>query len=341
VLHWLTILVPAVCAGLYETVRHSLLATELPNAVGTLIAVALVLAISSAFARVAFGLIRQTNARLRERNRDLQALSREVQRLAVIEERDRIAREMHDGVAQVVAYLMVRLDTIHRLLDRGRLPEASREIENLRASADGAYADVREAIAGLRTRPGVGAAGLAEALATYIAEFGERTHIDASFHPHVPPFASPMSATTGGVAPAAAAGAAGAAEAVFGELSPAAELQLLRIAQESLANVRKHANAPNVDVWFWGDAEGWHLAVRDDGRGFDPHRPTDPGKQHFGLPIMRERAQGLGGSLTIITAPGAGTTVQASVPHHPHRSPSAPAPNDPETDESPAMRIAG
>src|SRR5262245_34814247 len=63
-LQWLTVLVPAVCAGLYETVRHSLLATELPNALGTLLAVALVLAISSVFARVAFGMIRQTEARL-------------------------------------------------------------------------------------------------------------------------------------------------------------------------------------------------------------------------------------------------------------------------------------
>src|SRR5438046_5870180 len=82
VLQWLTVLVPAVCAGLYETVRHSLLATELPNALGTLIAVALVLAISSVFARVSFGMIRQTEARLRERNRELQALSRQVERLA-------------------------------------------------------------------------------------------------------------------------------------------------------------------------------------------------------------------------------------------------------------------
>src|SRR5436190_496017 len=77
VLQWLTVLVPAVCAGLYETVRHSLLATELPNALGTLLAVALVLAISSVFARVSFGMIRQTEARLRERNRELQALSRQ------------------------------------------------------------------------------------------------------------------------------------------------------------------------------------------------------------------------------------------------------------------------
>src|SRR5437879_2350393 len=92
VLQWLTVLVPAVCAGLYETVRHTLLATELPNALGTLVAVALVLAISSIFARVAFGMIRQTEARLRERNRELQVLSREVERLAVIEERDRLAR---------------------------------------------------------------------------------------------------------------------------------------------------------------------------------------------------------------------------------------------------------
>src|SRR5436190_18445935 len=181
VLQWLTVLVPAVCAGLYETVRHSLLATEWPNALGTLLAVALVLAISSVFARVSFGMIRQTEARLRERNRELQALSRQVERLAVIEERDRLAREMHDSVAQVLAYLLVRLDTIEGLLVRGRDAEAAREVQALRASGEQAYADVREAIAGLRTRPEAGAAGLAAGVAQYVREFGDRVSVEATY----------------------------------------------------------------------------------------------------------------------------------------------------------------
>jgi two-component system nitrate/nitrite sensor histidine kinase NarQ len=99
----LAILVPAACAGIYESLRHSLLPSDLPFGLGTIVAVALVLAISYGFAHVSFGIIRRTQARLMERNRELQKLSREVERLAVLEERDRLAREIHDGVAQVLA----------------------------------------------------------------------------------------------------------------------------------------------------------------------------------------------------------------------------------------------
>jgi signal transduction histidine kinase len=297
-LQWLTVLVPAVCAGLYETVRHSLLAAELPNVLGTLLAVALVLVISSAFAHVSFGIIRRMERRLLERNRELQTLTKQVQRLAVAEERDRLAREMHDGLAQVLAYLLVRLDTIEGLVERGRTAEAIREVQRLRASGEEAYADVREAIAGLRTRPEAGAAGLAAALREYGAQFADRTGVDVSFD-------------------------ARSLDADGGALSPAAELQLMRIAQEALTNVRKHARAAHVAVGFWRDATAWHLTVRDDGTGFDPEAPApnlaasnDPGKRtaHFGLPIMRERAQSLGGTLAVDSRTGVGTTVHATVP---------------------------
>jgi hypothetical protein len=83
-------LVPALCAGIHETLRHSVLPGDLPFDLGTSVAVVLVPAISFGFAHVSFGMIRRTEERLRERNRELQALSRRVERLAVIEERDRL-----------------------------------------------------------------------------------------------------------------------------------------------------------------------------------------------------------------------------------------------------------
>ena len=291
-MQWLTVLVPAVCAGLYETVRHSLLATELPNVVGTLVAVALVLGISSVFARVAFGMIRQTEARLRERNRQLQALSRRVERLAVAEERDRLAREMHDSVAQVLAYLLVSLDTVEGLLERGRSAEAAREVARLRASGQEAYADVREAIAGLRTRPQAGASGLAAALAVYVREFGDRADVEATF-------------TAGGL------------DAASGDdLTPAAEMQLLRIAQEALANVRKHARATRVTVQLRRTSSAWELVVHDDGAGFSPDaiQSTLQARMHVGLAIMRERAEGMGGALDVASTPGSGTTITVRLP---------------------------
>ncbi|MGH2352343.1 MAG: sensor histidine kinase [Chloroflexota bacterium] len=288
-LQWLTVLVPAVCAGLYETVRHSLLATELPSGIGTALAVALVLSLSLAFARVSFGIIRRMEADLLARNRDLQALSRQVERLAVMEERDRLAREMHDSVAQVLAYLLVRLDTIEGLVERGRAPDAAGEVRRLRDSAEEAYADVREAIAGLRTRPDAGPQGLAAALRAYTEQFADRTGIKASFE---------------------ASGAEGPAS----DLSSTAEVQFMRIAQEALANVRKHAGATQVVVRFWRDAAGWNLTVVDNGGGFDPTAPPPPGRQHFGLPIMHERAQSLRGRLVVTSRPGAGTTIHAQAP---------------------------
>jgi signal transduction histidine kinase len=306
VLQWLTVLVPALCAGLYETVRHSLLAAELPLGLGTLLAAALVLAISFGFARVSFGLIRKMEARLVERNRQLEALSREVQRLAVIEERDRLAREMHDGVAQVLAYLLVRLDTIEGLLERHRTDDAVAEVRRLRGSSEAAYAEVREAITGLRTRPEAGAAGLAAALRHYVAEFGDRCALTATF------VADGLEGIDGAAA----------------DLRPEAELQLLRIVQEALANVRKHAQASRVIVRFWRSAAGWHLQVEDDGQGFDTAAPPPPGRQHFGLPIMRERAESLGGALEVISRPGEGTTVRAHVPHAGHDRPAVAAPTE-------------
>ncbi|NBT20140.1 MAG: hypothetical protein EBT00_15425 [Proteobacteria bacterium] len=177
ILKWLTVLVPAVCAGIYETVRHSFLTTDLPNSLGTLIAVLLVVAISFGFARISFGIIQKMEEGLIERNRRLQELSRDAQRVAVLEERDRLAREMHDGIAQVLAYLLVRVDTIESLVDRGRSTEALAELRGMRSSGEVANAEVREAIAGLRTNPAPGIGGLIDALRAYTEDFGARGYI--------------------------------------------------------------------------------------------------------------------------------------------------------------------
>jgi two-component system, NarL family, sensor histidine kinase DegS len=284
----LAILVPAVCAGFYEALRHSLLPSDLPFGLGTLVAVALVLVISYGFAQASFGIIRRTQARLRERNRELQALSREVQRLAVLEERDRLSREIHDGVAQVLASLLVRLDTIESLLRRGRLEELGHELDALRGASAEAYDDVREAIADLRTRAEPGPVGLRRALDEYVSQFGDRAAVSATFT---------------------------ARDDSEADLPPMAEVQILRIVQEALANVRKHARASNVSVELWHADQSWHVAVQDDGVGFDP-RGVAPGERgrSLGLHIMRERAESVGGQLSIETMPGGGTRVHARVP---------------------------
>jgi signal transduction histidine kinase len=286
----LAILVPALCAGIYESLRHSLLPSDLPFGLGTIVAVALVLAISYGFAHASFGIIRRTQARLMERNRELQELSREVERLAVLEERDRLAREIHDGVAQVLASMLVRLDTIEGLAARGRVEELGQEVGELRRASGEAYADVREAIADLRTRPEPGPLGLRRALGEYVAQFGDRAGLIASFDAQAPQ-ASPA------------------------DLQPVAEVQLLRIVQEALANVRKHAQASRVVVRFWFEANAWHVSVEDDGIGFDPSVPASQERGgHLGLQIMHERAESVGGRTEVSSVRGRGTRVHALVP---------------------------
>jgi len=88
---------------------------------------------------------------------------------------------------------------------------------------------------------------------------------------------------------------------------------LLRIAQEALANVRKHASATAVEVALSKSDGGTLLTVRDDGCGFDASAPEEPG--HLGLALMRERASITGGWCSIESEPGHGTTVRAWVPH--------------------------
>jgi signal transduction histidine kinase len=291
-LQLLAILVPALCAGVYETLRHSVFPTDLPFDLGTPLAVVLVLAISYGFAHVSFGIIRRTEARLRERNRELQAMSRRVERLAVLEERDRLAREIHDSVAQRLATLLVRLDVVVSLAERGRVDELAVEVGGLRSAGADIYSDVREAIAELRARPEPGPLGLRRALADYVTQFGDRTGISATF-------------------------SAGAVDPSDQDLAPAAEVQLLRIAQEALTNVRKHARSTRADVRFWREADGWHVTVTDAGVGFDPAAVAATaagGPMHVGLTIMEERAQSVGGHLEVQSAPGQGTVVHACVP---------------------------
>jgi two-component system nitrate/nitrite sensor histidine kinase NarX len=96
------------------------------------------------------------------------------------------------------------------------------------------------------------------------------------------------------------------------ELAPTVGLQLLRILQEALANVRKHARVERVRVSVARD-EGWIVAgVADEGVGFDGSTPL--GESHFGLSIMRERVESVGGEITIESRPGAGTRIEVRVP---------------------------
>lgn len=217
--------------------------------------------------------------------RNAQLYSR-LRQMAVLEERYRLSREMHDGLAQTLGYLGMQAERLERLLAEGRTDQFREELTQLRQTIAEAYLDVRESIDGLRLaveRPG----GFLEALLAHLEDFRQRTGLVVD--------------TSGIEDP--------------GDLSPEVALHLLRIAQEALTNVRRHAQARHVRVRLTREGGHLELTVADDGRGFDPS--LSQGRHHVGLASMRERARSVDGQLTLATSPGQGTRVTVRVPLKP------------------------
>jgi signal transduction histidine kinase len=226
-----------------------------------------------------------TQAALAIGNARLHRLAREA---AIGEERARIAREMHDSLAQVLGYVNTKAQATRELLRQGQTDRASGQLAQLAEAAREAYADVREHLLGLRTplEPG---RGLLPALRDYLArwEEGSGVRVDLALLP---------------------------ADALARPLPPAAELQLLRIIQEALSNVRKHAGASEAWVRIAATDGRLRVTIADNGAGFTPRalgRSTFP---RFGLAGMRERAEAIGGTLDLCSAPGQGTEVRVDVP---------------------------
>jgi signal transduction histidine kinase len=249
---------------------------------GNIVAGLLALALAFTFSEVVLKIVEHLHQRSLADQQELTSLN------AIVQERERLSRELHDGLAQVVSYLLLRLDTVEELVRNHREEEARAELANLRALTDDLYADVRESISGLRSR--VVELGLRRALEEYIGEFEERHRIDVAF-------TAPLTM----------------------KLPPSVELQLFRIAQEALANVRKHSGASRCEVSIGNlSASELELSVSDDGRGFDPAliESASPGK--FGLTGMRERAEALGGTAQVQSTPGGGTRVVVRIPVREH-----------------------
>jgi signal transduction histidine kinase len=215
-------------------------------------------------------------------------LHRRVQVLAVTEERERIAREMHDSLAQVLGYVNTKAQAAQALLEGGQSDRAAAQIGQLAQAARDAYADVRENILGLRTSIGPERT-LIDTLGDYLPRWQDQNGIAVELD-------------TGSLVP----GTLG--------LSPMTEIQLLRILQEALANVRKHAEATSVRITLRAEDHTIRATIADNGRGFDPETIGRSEFPRFGLATMRERAEAVGGALEIDAAPGQGTEVRVQVP---------------------------
>jgi signal transduction histidine kinase len=211
------------------------------------------------------------------------SMASRLQSLAVTQERSRIAREMHDGLAQILGFLSLQTQTLEALVKQGDAERTLAELRQARERIKAAQADVRESILSLRTTLS-GDVGLIAALQQYVEEFGLQTGIDAELTCDL---------------------------LEIPRLSPLIETQLVRIVQEALTNVRKHANATHVEVRLTIQGDGLCVTVADDGIGFNGETAN---RSHFGLQTMRERAEGVGGDLLITSVCGAGTQVELSVP---------------------------
>jgi len=201
---------------------------------------------------------------------------------AVAEERGFLARELHDSIAQSLAFLNIQVQLMRAAMERSDRTAMARVLAEIDLGLKESHGDVRELLMHFRTR--TNAEDIEPALRTTLRKFEHQTGIPTELAMH------------GQGLP----------------LAPDVQVQALHIVQEALSNVRKHAGAARVWLEVWRQPN-WVFEVRDDGTGFDAH-PQGAGETHVGLRIMAERAERLGAQLSIESQRGQGTRVRLSLP---------------------------
>ena len=213
-------------------------------------------------------------------------LYKQVRYMATLEERDRLARELHDNLAQMLGYLNIKAAITKHFLANNEIEGAFASLLELEQVSNQAYVDVREAIFSLRT---ISPSGweLVPTLREYLADYRKHYGIDAQL--------------------------VLADESCCG-LNTEVQVQVNRIIQEALTNVRKHSGANRAWVRFESSEHHVRISIEDDGCGFDPENSSREGSEHFGLQIMRERAASVGGTLQIDSSNHAGTRIVLQMP---------------------------
>lgn len=214
-------------------------------------------------------------------------LYEQAQHLAALEERQRLARDLHDSLSQTLYGITLGVQAAHKGLE-GKPAKVIEALDYVSALADAGLTEMRALIFDLRPES-LETEGLVNALARKAAALRARSSL--------------MVQVSLGAEPAVA---------------PAMKEAFYRIAQEAMHNAAKHARAEQLTLSFGPDGDGLALEISDDGRGFDPNG-SFPG--HLGLRSMRERAARLGGSLEIRSTPGRGTLLRAWLPCSPVQPP--------------------
>ncbi len=205
---------------------------------------------------------------------------------AVSQERHLLARELHDSIAQSLAFLKIQVQLMRDAVHSGNAVEIGKVLEEIDMGVRESYGDVRELLLHFRTRTNT--EDIAPALETTLRKFEHQSGMRAT-----------LSMQGQGM-----------------PLSPDIQIQVLHIVQEALSNVRKHARASQV----WLDVQqqpAWRFEVRDDGVGFVPNSDKLD-ETHVGLRIMTERAQRIGAEVDVISTPGHGSSITLTLPLNAH-----------------------
>ncbi len=205
--------------------------------------------------------------------------------VAALEERERLAQELHDSLAQDVALLHLKIAEAEKHLSTDGASSVGETLKEMRKISEGAFGDIRQAIFGLRTMVSKDL-GLIPTLTEYLHDFSEQRGL-----------AVDLKVDGSGVP----------------EISSQQEIQVIRIIHEALTNVFKHAGATRSEVRFEREGKVSKVIIEDNGKGFLLEEAMEKGL-HFGLKTMRERARAVNGDLKVETEPGKGTRVVVLLP---------------------------
>jgi signal transduction histidine kinase len=230
------------------------------------------------------GLVRESQRRkalleeLQATRSELAAAEREA---GAVAERERIARDIHDTLAQGFTSIVMLAQAGQAAADGGQPQEAARRLREIEGQARDGLAEAR-ALVGAMTPPALEGEGLAQAVERLVQRFAAETGTPARFRLEGEPV--PLAASS--------------------------DVAALRATQEALANARRHSGAQRVDVVLSYDEDGATVSVSDDGRGFDPAAP----RHGYGLDGLASRVEAVGGIVAVESSPGTGTRVRVRVP---------------------------
>lgn len=248
---WLILIIPTIVVGLWEYVRHEFLLAYISMDIGNVLTPVIVFLVTITLLRRLFIIYEKMQEELKKERAEK----------AVLQERERIARELHDGIAQTLFLCFVQLDHLQAKYHDAELQQVHKHLRQIQD-------DVRQSIYNLKHSSSTATEVWYERLLHWLDQF----RLDTGIHLETC-FTLPEEA-----------------------LSPREKVELFACIQEALTNVRKHASAKHVAVRLEPSPSGWSLTVRDDGKGFT----HDPFQHHdrFGLKIIKERVNHIGATFS-------------------------------------------